>query len=107
MLEHPEREAGLPIGAGRDRLLAIGVGATIALVAAGAAAQLIDYGAYGMGIRSLDSSADGGIFGSIGDAALATAAIASCVVLARTHRRRAATIALPPLLIFLAVDKVV
>jgi hypothetical protein len=106
-VEHPEREAGLPMGAGSDRLLAIGVGATIALAAAGAAAQFIGYGAYGMGIRWLDSSADGGLFGAIGDAALATAAIASCVMLARTHRRSVATIALPPLLIFLAVDKVV
>jgi hypothetical protein len=97
---------GVPVRTRRDRVVTIGVAATVVIVTAGGAAQLIDYGAYGMTIRWMDSSADGGLFGAAGDAALAAAAIASGVVLVRTRRRRAATIALPPLLAFLAVDKV-
>jgi hypothetical protein len=61
---------------GPDRLVATGLAATLILVLAGAAAQLADHG-FGLGTGQLDSSTDGGVFGVVGDVALASAALAA------------------------------
>jgi hypothetical protein len=84
--------------------MAAGIAATVALVLAGTAAQLINYG-LDLHVGALDSSSDGGAFGVVGDIALASAAFAAWLVLARADLRRPAIVALPVLLTFLAVDK--
>jgi hypothetical protein len=89
-----------------DRRLAICLGATVVIVLAGVTAQFIDYAAYGLRIDALNSNDDGGIFGAVGDAALVAAAIAAAVRLAGPRPRRAASVALPVLLAFLALDKI-
>lgn len=89
----------------RNRLVTHGTAAAIALVLAGATAQMVDYLAYGLRVRALDSNADSGIFGLVGDVALAGAALAAWVVLARSRRRTIAMLGLAPLLTFLAIDK--
>ena len=78
---------------------------TITCLVVESVAQLVDYGVYGLRIHSLDSSADGGVFGALGDGALAAAAIASCVVVQRVRVPRFTRVALPTMLAFLAVDK--
>jgi hypothetical protein len=87
------------------RPVAVGILATSGIVLAGTAAQLINYG-FALDVPALDSSTDGGVFGVIGDLALASAALAAWVVLARARVRHTATVALPLLLTFLALDKV-
>jgi hypothetical protein len=87
-----------------DRLVAVGILGTIALVVAGTAAQLTNY-AFALHIAALDSSSDGGAFGVVGDLAVASAALAAWIVLARARPRRLAIVVLPVLLTFLAVDK--
>lgn len=86
-------------------LIAAGIAATGVLVFAGTVTQLIDYGFLHGRVAALDSATDGGIFGVIGDAALALAAAAAWTVLIRMRPVTAATVALPPLLTFLAIDK--
>jgi hypothetical protein len=87
-----------------ERLVATGLAATSILVLAGAAAQLADYG-FGLGAGALDSSTDGGVFGVVGDVALASAALAAWVALGRMRTRTHAVLALAVLLTFLAIDK--
>jgi len=89
---------------GRDRLVAAGLTAILILVLAGAAAQLADYG-FGLGPGPLDSSADGGVFGVVGDLALASAALAAWATLGRARARTHVVSVLAVLLTFLAVDK--
>jgi ubiquinone/menaquinone biosynthesis C-methylase UbiE len=74
------------------------------IVLAGSAAQLVNYG-FALDVPALESSRDGGAFGVIGDIALASAALAAWIVLARARVRHAAIVALPVLLTFLAFDK--
>jgi hypothetical protein len=97
----PRRTAQRP---GADRLVATGLAATLILVLAGAAAQLADYG-FGPGTGPLDSSTDGGVFGVVGDVALASAALAAWGALGRARARPHVVPALAVLLTFLAVDK--
>jgi hypothetical protein len=90
----------------RDRTLAAAIGGSVAVVVAGSAAQLVDY-AFDLGMEVLDSSQDGGAFGIVGDIAAGSAAAAAWLVLARVRPLRPAMVALPPLLTFLALDKIV
>jgi hypothetical protein len=87
-------------------LIVAGIVTTGVIVLAGTAAQLIDYGLLGNRVAALDSATDGGIFGVVGDAALALAAAAAWTALIRMRPVTAATVALPPLLTFLAIDKI-
>ena len=89
-----------------DRLLAAAIGGSVAVVVAGTAAQLVDY-AFKLGMPVLDSSQDGGAFGVVGDIAAASAAAAAWLVLVRVRPIRPAAVVLPPLLTFLALDKIV
>jgi hypothetical protein len=89
-----------------DLLARAGVVAIVVIVAAGTAAQLIDFGFYHLRIGALNSATDGGVFGVVGDLSLAAAALVAWLVLVRTRDRGLTTIVLPPLLSFLAVDKV-
>jgi hypothetical protein len=88
-----------------DRLIACGVAATIVVVLAETTAQLVDYAAYDLRVHALNSNADGGVFGIVGDAALAVAACAAWLLAAVAFRHRAAIVLLPPLITFLAIDK--
>jgi hypothetical protein len=56
---------------GTSRFTKFGVLVTIAVVLAGSAAQLVNYEFFGLRIRSLDPGSDSGVFGVIGDIALA------------------------------------
>ena len=89
-----------------NRLITAGVVATGAVVLAGTAAQLIDYAFFHGRVAALDSSTDGGIFGVVGDVSLGLAAAAAWTALLRMRPVTAATVALPPVLTFLAIDKV-
>ncbi|HET7073133.1 MAG TPA: hypothetical protein VFI55_03505 [Mycobacterium sp.] len=82
-----------------------GIAATGAVVLAGTAAQLIDYGFLDGRVAALDSATDGGIFGVVGDVSLALATAAAWTVLIRMRPVTAATVALPPILTFLTIDK--
>ncbi|HEV8174197.1 MAG TPA: hypothetical protein VGP91_11180 [Actinoplanes sp.] len=86
-------------------LIAAGIVATGAVVLAGTAAQLIDYGFLDGRVAALDSATDGGIFGVVGDVSLALATAAAWTVLIRMRPVTAATVALPPILTFLTIDK--
>jgi hypothetical protein len=92
-------------GERKGRHVRAGVAAIVVIVAAGTAAQLIDYGFYDLRIAALNSAEDGGVFGVVGDLSLSAAALAAWLVLVRTRERTATTFLLPPLLTFLAVDK--
>jgi len=85
------------------RVAAAVVGAT-ALVVAGSAAQLIDYAFFHLRIGVLDSSDDGGVFGVVGDLAVVSAAAGAWLLLIRS-RSTVLTVALPVLLTFLSIDK--
>ncbi|MDQ1483603.1 MAG: hypothetical protein QOF35_1679 [Actinomycetota bacterium] len=87
------------------RHIRAGVAAIVVIVAAGTAAQLIDFEFFDLRIAALNSAADGGVFGVVGDLSLSAAALAAWLVLVRTRDQKATTILLPPLLTFLAVDK--
>jgi Ca2+/Na+ antiporter len=89
------------------RLTKVGVLATILIVLAGSAAQLINYGFFDQRIQALDSGSDGGVFGAIGDIALAVAAVSAWLVAARVRSERSVAGVLAGLLTFLAVDKAV
>jgi hypothetical protein len=88
------------------QLIAAGVAGTGALVLAGTATQLIDYGFLGDRVAALDSSTDGGIFGVLGDVSLVLAAAAAWTWLIRVPPVTVATATLPPLLTFLSLDKI-
>jgi hypothetical protein len=90
---------------GTDRLIAIGLAATTAVVLAGVVAQLVGYGPLHGRVEALDSSSDGGLFGIVGDISVTAAALAAWITLARVRPVSSAAVALPPLLTFLAVDK--
>jgi hypothetical protein len=94
-----------PEDPGTDRLVRTGLAATAGVVLAGTATQLLGYALAGSRVGALDSAADGGVFGAVGDASLAAAPAPAWAVLARERPRGAATVALPALLTFLAVDK--
>jgi hypothetical protein len=89
----------------RHRLVPAAVWASGAVVMAGTTAQLANH-ALDLRIDALDSSGDGGLFGGVGDAAAVSAAAASWLVLFRLSPRSPATVAAPPLLTFIALDKV-
>lgn len=99
----PDRTAG---DVGTNRFTKLGIRATIAVVLAGSAAQLINYEFFDQRIRALDSAADGGIFGAAGDIALGAAAASAWVLAARVRSTRSVAVTLAALLTFLAVDKV-
>jgi hypothetical protein len=88
-----------------ERLITAGIAATGVIVLAATVTQLIDYGLLGDRVALLDSGTDGGIFGVVGDVSLVLAAVAAWIVLIRMRPVTAATVALPPLLTFLAIDK--
>jgi hypothetical protein len=91
----------------RDALLArVGVLSILVIVAAGTIAQLVDFGFYHLRIAALNSATDGGVFGVVGDLSLGAAALVAWLVLLRARNRGVPTIVLPPLLTFLAIDKV-
>jgi hypothetical protein len=91
---------------GTNRFTKLGILVTIVVVLAGSAAQLINYGFFDQRIRALDSSSDGGVFGAIGDIALAAAAVSAWVLAARVRSARSVAVALAGLMTFLAADKV-
>jgi hypothetical protein len=91
----------------REALIAhAGIVAVIAIVAAGSIAQLVDFGFYHLRIGALNSASDGGVFGVVGDLSLAAAAFAAWLLPLQARERRVPTIVLPPLLTFLAIDKI-
>jgi hypothetical protein len=89
-----------------SRITKPGILVTTVVVLAGSAAQLIDYGFFGLRIGLLDSATGGGIFGAVGDIALATAAGSAWVLVARVRSAHPVVGILALLLTFLAVDKV-
>jgi hypothetical protein len=91
---------------GTNRLTTFGVILTIAVVLAGSAAELINYGFFNLRFPGLDPGSDGGVFGAIGDVALAAAAVSAWVLAARVRSARSVAVALASLLTFLATDKV-
>jgi hypothetical protein len=86
------------------RVRAIGVGAIVVVVAAGAAAQFLDYGLH-LDIAALDSNDDGGAFGIVGDLALASTAVAAWRMQRSLRDWGPLCAALAPVLTFLAIDK--
>jgi hypothetical protein len=98
------RRSGSSVGTGR--LVAIGIAATTGVVAAGVAAQLIGYEFFHGRVQPLNSASDGGLFGLVGNISIAAAALAAWLVLIRVRPATIAILILPPLLTFLAVDKV-
>jgi len=91
---------------GTNRFTKFGVLVTIAVVLAGSTAQLVNYEFFVLRIRSLDPGSDSGVFGVIGDIALAAAAVSAWVLAARAHSARPVAAALATLLTFLAADDV-
>jgi hypothetical protein len=91
---------------GTNRLTKLGVIVTIVVVLAGSAAQLINYGFLDQRFPALDPGSDGGVFGAIGDIALAAAAVSAWVLAARLRSARSVAVTLAGLLTFLAADKV-
>jgi hypothetical protein len=89
----------------RDRVRTAGIGAIVAIVAAGGAAQLVNYGLH-LHAGVLDSGGDGGAFGVVGDVALALATLAAVGVWGGLRGVSPAAAVLPVLLAFLAVDKI-
>ncbi len=90
----------------RDRRATAAVAGSAAVVVAGSVAQVANY-LLGLGIDVLDSTDDGGILGVVGDLATVSAAGAAWLVVVRVRPTRADVVALPPLLTFIAIDKVV
>jgi hypothetical protein len=89
---------------GHDRSVTVAVVGSGLVVAAGSAAQLIDF-AFELGIDALDSAEDGGVFGAIGNLAATGAAAAAWVLMFRARPARPAALALPPLLTLITLDK--
>jgi 4-hydroxybenzoate polyprenyltransferase len=89
----------------RKQLVTTAVYASGAVVLAGTAAQLINY-AFDLEIDAFNSANDGGVFGAVGGAAAVSAAATSWLVSLRLEPRSPATVAAPPLLTFIALDKV-
>ena len=91
---------------GTNRLTTFGVTLTVAVVLAGSAAELLNYGFFNQRFPGLDPGSDGGVFGTIGDVALVAAAFSAWVLAARVRSARSVAVALAGLLTFLATDKV-
>jgi hypothetical protein len=89
-----------------SRFTRLGVLVTIVIVLTGSAAQLINYTFFGQRIPALDPGSDGGLFGAIGDIALAAAAISAWGLAVRVRSTRSAAVGLAGLLTFLAADSV-
>ena len=89
-----------------NRFTKLGIRVTIVVVLTGSAAQLINYGFFDQRVQALDSSADGGIFGTIGDISLGAAAVSAWVLAARKRSARPVAVGLAGMLTFLAADKV-
>jgi hypothetical protein len=89
---------------GADRFTRLGVLVTIVVVVAGSAAELINYAFFGQRIQALDAASDGGVFGAVGDIAIAAAAVSAWILAARVRSVRSAVLA--GLLTFLAADHV-
>src|SRR5436305_14920578 len=89
---------------GTNRLTKVGVLATMLVVLAASAADLIDHG-FNLGIPALDSASDSGVFGALVDVAVAAAAAAAWVLTVRARSVRPAAGVLAVLLTFLAVDQ--
>ena len=92
-------------GQPEDRRLTRAVTGSLLIVAAGGFTQLLNY-ALDLGTGPLDSSMDGGIFGVVGDVSAAAAAAASWLAMIHLRPRTPAIIGAPPLLTFIALDKV-
>ena len=92
---------------GTERLITAGIAAVSGVVLAGTAAQLLGYGLFHGRVPALDSASDGGLFGLVGDISIAAATLAAWMVLIRVRPMTVAMVALPPLLSFLTVDKLV
>jgi hypothetical protein len=90
---------------GADRFTRLGVLVTIVVVVAGSAAELINYGFPGQRIQALDAASDGGVFGAVGDIAIAAAAVSAWILAARVRSARSVAV-LAGLLTFLAADQV-
>lgn len=91
---------------GTSRFTKLGILATIVIVVAGSAAQLINYEFFHQRLPALDPGSDGGVSGAVGDIALAAAAVSAWVLAARVRSARPVAVALGGLLTFLAADKV-
>ena len=81
----------------------VGLALTVAVVTAGTAGQLVDYG-FNLHVAVLESSGDGGLLGVASDVALVAAALAAWVVFAQARPATVATVALPVLLTFLVFE---
>jgi hypothetical protein len=92
--------------AANDHLVTVGLASVIGLVLAGTAMQLVGHGFFNDRVKVLNSASDGGLFGFAGEIAVASAALAAWVVLLRLRPMSSVTVALPPILTFLAVDKI-
>jgi hypothetical protein len=94
-----------PTAVRTDRLTKAGLAATILIVFAASAAELINHG-FDLKIQMLDSGSDGGVSGVLVDIAIATAAASAWLVTARMRSARPVAAILAVLLTFLAVDQV-
>src|SRR5262245_33963509 len=101
------RIGGVQLTSRGDRLIPFGLLVTCLLVLAQAIAQLVNYRFFDLRLRAIDSQGDGGVFGVIGDLALAFAAAAAWAASGRIPTARRQLKLLAPLLTFLAVDKAV
>ncbi len=95
----------IPLVRSPDRLLTAAIAGSTAVVVCGTVAQLAQY-AFDLQIVALDSADDSGVFGAVGEVAAVSAAAASWLVLIRVQPRSPITVALPPMLTFIALDKV-
>jgi hypothetical protein len=84
----------------------LGILATLVVVLAASAAELINYGFLGERITALDPGSDDGVFGTAVDIALAAAAVSAWVLAARSRAARPVPAVLAGLLTFLAADQV-
>ena len=84
----------------------LGILATIVVVLAASAAELINYGFLGERVAALDPGSDDGVFGTAVDIALAAAAVSAWVLAARSRAASPVAAVLAGLLTFLAADQV-
>jgi hypothetical protein len=96
----------VPEAAPPSRFRRSAIVATTAVVVAGIAGQLVDYAVFDLRIEVLNSAADGGAFGVVGDLAAASAAAAAWLLAGRARRNRWVVLPLALLLSLLAIDKV-
>jgi hypothetical protein len=89
-----------------DRLVVAGLAVTLGVVLGGSILQFVGFGFFHNRVSALNSASDGGLFGFAGRLAIASAALASWMVLLRLRPVTPALVVLPPVLTFLAVDEV-